>query len=230
MRAELDLQVLVLVVEEKSLHHLIVPQSKVCLAREAARRRRVVIEGGGHWEPHLLRPRHGGEGDVGRPVLQPLAVPGEADGEGLPGWSIEMRVLPVWVLLTIICCSVHTGVVRNCSWQLGQQTHCSSYRPQHVIVSNSAGDDLFVLKSVVSSLLSEVCKDHVISTRKYPWQSGMTCFLHQILRTWSKTSNQPIITEGNLVLKSIFLSISINTFWSPVLVAWRLVTWDQRSF
>ena len=85
VRPELHLQVLVGPVEEECLHHLVVPQPEVSLAWLPTRRRRVVIERSRDGDLDL--PGAGSQGEGGRPLLQPLPVPGQTDGEGLPGWD-----------------------------------------------------------------------------------------------------------------------------------------------
>ena len=84
MGPELHLQVLVGLVEEECLHHLVVPEPEVSLAWLPTRRRRVVIERSRDGDLDLTRARSQREG--GRPLLQPLSVPGQTDGEGLPGF------------------------------------------------------------------------------------------------------------------------------------------------
>ena len=83
VRSKLHLQVLVLTVEEESLHDLVLPKTEVSLALLPPRRRRVVIERSRDGDLHLGLA--GSQGDVGPPPLHLLPVPGQTDGEGLPG-------------------------------------------------------------------------------------------------------------------------------------------------
>ena len=83
VRTELHLEILVVSVEEESLHHLVIPQTEVSLTRLTPRRRRVGVERSRDGDLHLGLA--GSQGDVGPPVLHLLPVPGQTDGEGLPG-------------------------------------------------------------------------------------------------------------------------------------------------
>ena len=83
VRSKLHLQVLVLTVEEEGLHHLVLPETEVSLTRLTPRRRRVGVERSRDGDLHLGLA--GSQGDVGPPVLHLLSVPGQTDGEGLPG-------------------------------------------------------------------------------------------------------------------------------------------------
>ena len=112
VRPELHLEVLVLVVEEEGLHHLVLPQPEVGLARETPGRRGIVIEGSRDGDPDLAGPGDGGQGDVGSSVLQPRPVPGQADGEGLSGCSTEVRL----TLLTVSSYLPFSAAVSMVEW------------------------------------------------------------------------------------------------------------------
>ena len=72
VRTELHLEILVVSVEEESLHHLVVPQPEVCLAGQTAGRGRVIKVGSLDADDHVpAHPR--AQGDLGHGIKIHLA-------------------------------------------------------------------------------------------------------------------------------------------------------------